>query len=146
MALWMGVYRAFIMPHTSADEFILRIVGIIAVFILTNLGYSSNLSGRNLNVETGGLWLGDNCSGLGIIGIFIILTLLLPASPLRKQIHLLAGISGIILLNTIRMVVLAIMSLKSRWVFDINHTLIFNAIVYTFVLVIILMQVKSRAN
>ena len=117
--------------------------------VLVNLtGYSTEVTGNRLVIaDTSAVIMGYTCLGFGVLSTWVALIL---AYPDRKQNQLkwkflLGGIAGIILLNILRIALLAViwhqLPNSAR---EVDHHLIFNLVVYGCIFLGFRKYVKSR--
>lgn len=136
-AFWMAAYKAFIMPDTLLDELLITIVGKFAMFFLKIFGYNVIFQGRDFLIGESGLWIGDNCSALEVIGIFIIFSLIIPGKLWFNFFYLCFGTLLIIFLNALRIAFLGISLIKFPVIFEYSHTIFFNVVVYLVIIFLI---------
>ena len=140
--LWYIVYELYLTTHTNIDLFVIDIIIDQASFILKKLGFTLiempyDKSYRTIGLDgTHGVWIGNPCNGLTIFAVYVGFIIAFPGTFLSKMIFIPLGILIIHVLNVIRVVALAIISLKAPEALDFNHTYTFTIFVYSFVLLL----------
>ena len=106
--------------------------------ILELLGFTLIDSGvihgynRTLGIDgTHGLYIADSCAGVPLMALFSGFILAYPGQTIRKLIYIPIGLAIIHLINIIRIVGLAIVTLYAPEMLDFNHHYTFTIIVYT---------------
>ncbi len=141
--LWIVLYDRYIQPKTFLDEYIIiKIIG-FANFILENLGFKTFLAQsdfgavRVLGIDgTSGLWVGDNCNGIKLFGLFAIFILVFPAAWKHKLWFIPLGLIIIHIVNVLRVTALCIILLKAPNWLNFNHTYAFTFIVYVIIFIL----------
>ncbi len=140
---WTILYDRYIQPKTFLDEYvIIKIIG-FANFILESFGYKTFLAQsdfgavRVLGIDgTSGLWVGDNCNGIKLFGLFSIFILVFPADWKHKLWFIPLGLLFIHIANVIRVAALCIILLKAPNWLNFNHTYAFTFIVYVLIFIL----------
>lgn len=98
------------------------------------LGYDCHVSGRNIHIENSlGVIVANACIGWYLMALFIGFLLIYPSPVKHKLWFIPAGLVIINLLNIIRITTLTIISYTSHQYLAMNHTYIFQIVVYLFI-------------
>ena len=92
---------------------------------------------------SGGLWVGDNCNGMTMFGLFAGFIVAYKGSWKVKIPYIILGIICIQLLNVLRFVGLAILDVHSRAWTEFNHTYTFTIIIYAFIFMLWIIWVNK---
>jgi exosortase family protein XrtF len=122
-------------PMETVDLAVIDFSINISAFILKSLGYTVyTATERVIGIDgTGGLWIGDNCNGMSLFGLFSGFIIAYPGSWKKKLIYIPVGILLIEFMNIIRIIVLAILDTYSRAWTEFNHTYTFTIVIYGFI-------------
>jgi exosortase family protein XrtF len=137
---WVIFYDRYIQPHTFFDEWVIIHIINSAKWLLTALGYKTFIAEsdfgavRVLGIDgSSGLWIGDNCNGVKLFGLFAIFILVFPSSIKHKLWFIPFGILIINIANIIRISALSVIVFKSPDLLNFNHTYTFTFLVYTII-------------
>jgi exosortase family protein XrtF len=137
---WIIIYDRYIQPHTFLDEFVIIKIIALAKSFLEFFGYKTFIADsdfgavRVLGIDgSDGLWVGDNCNGVKLFGLFSIFILVFPSKIKHKLWFIPMGILLIHLINAIRVAALCIIVYKSPQLLNFNHTYTFTFIVYALI-------------
>jgi exosortase family protein XrtF len=89
---------------------------------------------RTLGIDgTHGLWIGDPCNGITLFALFTGFVIAYPGPVKRKIWFIPLGLFAIHIVNILRIVALAFITLYAPSYLEFNHTYTFTIIVYSFV-------------
>lgn len=149
---WFFLFEFIITDHTSFNQFLIESLIDISGGILTVLGFDlipeppSDVIIRTIGIDgSTGVWVGDPCSGLEIMVIFIIFMLAIPGPWKSKLWFIPAGLVLIHLINAIRVTVLAWLVSKDYSYLDFNHDYTFKVVIYTLIFFLWVLWVKKFA-
>lgn len=129
---WFVIYNLWLHPEETIDLFIIDTTINVSKFFLESMGYVVFTgTERVIGVDgTGGLWIGDNCNGMSLFGLFSGFIIAFPGIWWKKIFFILIGVFLIELLNIFRVICLAILDTHSRAWTEFNHTYTFTIIIY----------------
>jgi len=131
-----GIYSSFLDRHLNYIVAWQQFYITTAAQTLKTLGYAVQINSYGLSVENhSGFRLIYSCLGYGIMSCFAAFVIAYPKSIRSKLIFLSFGLLAIQLLNTMRLVLIAIYY-KSHYVLNMDHHTVFNCILYVILLVI----------
>jgi exosortase family protein XrtF len=140
---WVILYDRYLQPQTNIDEQIIILIIAGAKQILQVLGYKTFVADsdfgavRVLGIDgTGGLWIGDNCDGIKLFGLFSIFVLCFPSAIKHKLWFIPLGILIIHLANILRVALLCIILAKHPDWLNFNHTYTFTFLVYSIIFIL----------
>lgn len=145
---WFVIYNLWLHPKETLDFFVINITIVISKFLLESMGYNV-FTGieRVIGVDgTGGLWIGDNCNGISLFGLFSGFIIAYPGKWWKKLIYIPIGIILIEQANVIRVVSLAILDTHSRAWTEFNHTYTFTILVYGFIFLLWMIWVNKFSS
>ena len=127
-----NVHTAWI--WNSILNFFLGIIVLGTRALLSLMGYSYEVMGNIIRIQgTGGIEIGPACVGLGLMYGISALILIFPGPKKTKSWFIPLAVSGVLLLNIIRVTSLVLISVSyPAWV-DFNHKYVFNILVYLFI-------------
>lgn len=133
--LWYLIYNLWLHPIGTVDLVVIDFTIKISSFFLESFGYNVFTGAeRVIGVDgTGGLWIGDNCNGMSLFGLFAGFIIAYPGSWKKKILYIPIGIMLIELMNIVRIIALAILDTYSRKWTEFNHTYTFTVIIYGFI-------------
>lgn len=145
LIMWVAFYRVYIMPGTMLDEeIVIPCVVWLSQFFLTFAGYSPFFSGREFCAEDEAcVWIGDPCSPTEVAGVYAIVTLFLPSRIGEKLLFLVAGIVVLVIACSVRIALLALAVKKLPWIFEFNHSVLFNVLILGIMVTLWVMMVKK---
>ena len=133
------LYQFVVKKYTWYDQkFIGKIIA-GADWLLQQMGYATFkvLQDRDMQVigidGSNGVWIGSNCNAITLFTLFSVFIIAYPGQQKAKWWFIPAGIVAIHLLNILRVVGLAFLSLKAPEYLDFNHTYTFTFIIYGFI-------------
>jgi len=133
------IYQFIVKKYTWYDQ---KFIGQIiegADYVLHQLGYQTYkvLQDRDMQVigidGSNGVWVGSNCNAITLFSLFAIFIIAYPGRQKHKWWFIPLGIVVIHLLNILRVVALALLSLKAPEYLDFNHTYTFTFLIYGFI-------------
>lgn len=129
---WMALYEWVIHPWGILDDWVASNTLVISKKILNAFGYEVEREGLRVIKIVGspGVFLGDNCDGIALFALFSIFIIAFPGKIRAKLFYIPIGILIIHFLNTLRVVILAIIILYSYEWTEFNHTYTFTIIIY----------------
>ena len=117
-------------------SFIITII-ITTLFITNIIGYETVLEisqdlviTRIPEFASHGVWLGEACNGLKVVGLFSIFVIAFPGKWKHKWWFIILGIILVHFTNALRISGLTIISAKWPQYLDFNHNVTFQIIVY----------------
>ena len=133
--LWYVVYNLWLHPKETLDLYVVDATIYISKRILELFGYIVFTGAeRVVGIDgTGGLWIGDNCNGISLFGLFAGFIIAYPGNWKKKLIYIPIGIILIEFMNVLRVISLAILDTYSRSWTEFNHTYTFTIIIYGFI-------------
>ncbi len=143
LLLYGGWYilRSFILtPYTHLDAWFIENIVNSNAWLLTNLNHYtvylvSTESHGYLDAifaqDAGGIKVGLECDGIGVISTFILFILAFPGK--NKLWYAVAGGLSVHLLNLLRVWVLTLLQVNYPSALDFNHKYTFNIIIYSFI-------------
>jgi len=109
----------------------------ISQFLLSALGYEVYTSGKIIWVQGySGILLDKGCLGRNTLGIMLGFILAYPSGLKKKWVVMILGVVIFLILNILRITGLVITQICCPKYLDLNHNLIFKAIVYFVIFVI----------
>lgn len=133
--LWYCVYDLWLHPIGKIDLVVIDFTIVVSKWLLELMNYTV-FTGveRVIGVDgTGGLWIGDNCNGIALFGLFAGFVMAYKGKIIYKIVYIIMGVVSIELLNILRVVGLAILDTHSRAWTEFNHTYTFNIIIYAYI-------------
>lgn len=146
------LYQFVVKKYTWYDQ---KFIGQIiqgADFVLEKLGYTTFkvLQDRDMQVigidGSNGVWVGSNCNAITLFSLFAIFIIAYPGQHKHKWWFILSGIIAIHLLNILRVVGLALLSLKAPEYLDFNHTYTFTFLIYGFIFSLWMLWINRFAH
>lgn len=146
------VYQFVVRKYTYYDQ---KFIGQIiqgADFVLNLLHYKTFkvLQDRDFQVigidGSNGVWVGSNCNAITLFMLFSVVIIAYPGQQKAKFWFIPAGILAIHILNILRVVALAIISLKAPDYLDFNHTYTFTFLIYGFIFSLWMLWINRFAN
>ena len=133
--LWYVIYNLWLHPQKYIDLFVIDMTIKVSKYLLESMNYVVFTGAeRVIGVDgTGGLWIGDNCNGMALFGLFAGFIIAFPGKWWKKIIYVPLGIVLIELMNIIRIICLAILDTHSRAWTEFNHTYTFTIIIYAYI-------------
>ena len=135
------VFRAFVLsPYTHFDELFIERLVFSNAWILSNINHytvylvDSQNSGFLDSIfaqNAGGVQVGEECDGIGVISTFIIFILAFPGK--HKILYALSGALCVHLLNLLRVWILILIQIHRPETLEFNHKYTFNIIIYSFI-------------
>lgn len=146
--LWYCIYNLWLHPKETVDMFVIDKSIALSKWILELFNFSVFTGeDRLIGVDgSGGLWVGDNCNGIAMFGLFTGFIVAYKGSWKLKIIYIIIGIVCIEILNVLRLVGLAILDVHSRAWTEFNHTYTFTLIIYTFIFFLWIFWVNKFSN
>lgn len=145
---WFLIYNLWLHPKETVDFFVINITIGVSKFFLESMGYTV-FTGieRVIGVDgTSGLWIGDNCNGMSLFGLFSGFIIAYPGKWWKKLIYIPIGIVLIEFMNIIRIISLAILDTHSRAWTEFNHTYTFTIVVYGFIFLLWMIWVNKFSS
>jgi len=138
---WYVLYDLWLHPMQKLDLWVIGNLELLSTHVLSILGYttieaSSVPNIRTIGIDgTHGLWIGDPCNGLTLFALFSGFIIAFPGPLKSKLWYLPIGLITIHIINTIRIVALALIIyyFPDPDVLDFNHTYTFTLFVYSWV-------------
>ena len=135
--VWYFLYQLVILPYTNLDMFVVDVTISFSKGVLELFGFSVFTETRVIRIAgTSGLWIGNNCDALSLFALFTGFILAFPGKVKSKYWYIPLGITLIFLVNSFRIVALAIIDTYSREWTKFNHSYTFNIIIYGFILLL----------
>lgn len=137
-AIWKISFHFIWSNHNLLLNYRQIALGLIHVLVsgayqlVTLIGYDANyiIEERLLRIGySGGVTVGEPCSGIDLAAIYIGLILAFPGNSKTKIIYLILGTLLIFIINTLRIAALAIISFEEPHLLNFNHDFTFQAIV-----------------
>jgi exosortase family protein XrtF len=135
---WELLYELWLHPNRTLELLVVSNITLLVNGILELLGFAlidpDMIQGydRTLGIDgTHGLYIADSCAGVPLMALFAGFILAYPGSTIRKLIYIPIGLIIIHLINILRIVGLAIVTLYAPEMLDFNHHYAFTIIVYT---------------
>ena len=133
-AVWFGIYDLWLMPDGRLDAWLSTQVAGWTGGLLTLLGQSVEVSGREVWMGGSGIELVAECNGLAVLSLFVGFVLAFPGSWTQRAWFIPFGIGVILVTNVVRCAVLLGLLTQSQSAFDVGHggggLLIFYAVVF----------------
>ena len=133
------LYQFVVKKYTWYDQKFIGQIIAGADWLLQQMGYATFkvLQDRDMQVigidGSNGVWIGSNCNAITLFTLFSVFIIAYPGQQKAKWWFIPAGIVAIHLLNILRVVGLAVLSLKAPEYLDFNHTYTFTFIIYGFI-------------
>lgn len=145
---WFLIYNLWLHPKETVDFFVINLTIGVSKFFLESMGHTVFTgTERVIGIDgTSGLWIGDNCNGMSLFGLFSGFIIAYPGEWWKKLIYIPVGIVLIELMNIIRIISLAILDTHSRAWTEFNHTYTFTIIVYGFIFLLWMFWVNKFSS
>lgn len=131
-----GIYNYFLDKHLNYIEAWRMAYLSSTRFILELFDYHPIITGNRLTIPGhGGFRMVYTCLGYGLLSFFSAFVLAYPLALKQKIYFLFLGISGILLLNTCKLILLACCYQHSPGWFKLNHHDLFNILIYLIILI-----------
>jgi exosortase family protein XrtF len=133
------IYQFVVKKYTWYDQKFIGQIIAGADMVLQRLGYTTFkvLQDRDMQVigidGSNGVWIGSNCNAITLFTLFSVFIIAYPGAQKHKWWFIPAGMLAIHLLNILRVVALALLSLKAPEYLDFNHTYTFTFLIYGFI-------------
>ena len=111
------------------------------------MGYEVTKSDTGLNVvEHAGFRIVYSCLGYGIISCFTAFAITFPKPVKHRYLFIGLGVSGIVALNTCRLILIAIYYKSGFSIIGLNHHDLYNILVYVTISVYAYLWLNAQAN
>jgi len=130
MLMWEVMYYVVVSPHTMLDELVIYGVGVSAREMLRWAGITATFNNRDFCCGEGCLWIGDNCSSLELMGIYLIVVMFMPMVWYFRLAFAIVGLLVIFAMNILRIAFLGYALVNMPYVLEFYHNVIFNIIVF----------------
>ena len=133
------LYQFVVKKYTWYDQKFIGQIIAGAEWLLHRMGYATFKVLQDLDMQvigidgSNGVWIGSNCNAITLFTLFSVFIIAYPGQQKAKWWFIPAGIVAIHLLNILRVVGLAVLSLKAPEYLDFNHTYTFTIIIYGFI-------------
>lgn len=94
----------FLQPDGWLATALSKTILVISVHLLNWLNYNPTLSGNHIWLVNNWVYLGSPCLGMGVMSLFALLVLLIRSPGVNKFVFIGAGITGLIVMNSVRIV------------------------------------------
>lgn len=137
--VWIVLYKFYLEEHTLLDEWVIDRIVRTAEFIMTLVGFDLTEFGdgvfkNHLGVAgSKGVTIGAPCNGIVLFALFIVFILAFPGSWKNKLWFLPVGVFAIHVVNTFRVIALALIVVDHPEWLAFNHDYTFTILVYAFV-------------
>lgn len=146
------IHQFLVKRHSLYDQKFIGTIIISAENILNLIGYKTFKRLQDLDFQivgidgSNGVWVGSNCNAISLFMLFIVFVAWYPGHQKAKLWFIPFGIITIHILNILRVVALAMISLYSPNWLDFNHSYTFTFIVYAYIFFLWMWWVNSFAN
>ncbi|MEO6883817.1 MAG: hypothetical protein ABI199_07310 [Bacteroidia bacterium] len=133
--LWYVLYDFWLHPKETCDLFVIDKTLAMSKKILELMHYKLFTGAdRLIGIDgTNGLWMGDNCNGIELFALFSGFIIAYPGAWFKKIIFIPLGILSIQILNSLRVVALAMIEIKSIKLTEFNHSYTFTILMYGYI-------------
>ncbi|HVA98035.1 MAG TPA: hypothetical protein VNG53_03995 [Bacteroidia bacterium] len=133
--LWYVLYVLWLHPYEKCDLFVIDKTLAMSKKTLELMQFKLFTgTDRLIGIEgTNGLWMGDNCNGIELFALFSGFIIAYPGPWLKKIIFIPLGILSIQILNSLRVVALAIIEIRSIKLTEFNHSYTFTILMYGYI-------------
>lgn len=138
---WLVIYHFVLHTRTGIDRAVIDNIMWLAGGLLELLGEQllaePDPNFRTIGVQGGhNLWIGDPCNGITVMAVFAIFIIAYPGQWGQRAWFLPVGILSIHIINTLRVVVLALVVKHNYGWLEFNHDYVFYVVVYGWVLLL----------
>lgn len=120
--IWFVVYDLWLLPDGRVDTALSVFVAEVSALLLRVFGATVFQEGRIIGLEGHrGLYVEDGCNGLSTLGLFLGFIMAYPGSNRQRAWFIPAGIGVIVVVNIVRIVLLAVVQAHFPAFFDAIH-------------------------
>ncbi len=143
-AVSLGI--SLLMGRDGAMRALQSILAGISSLVINALGGGTHVVGNTIASDRFALSVVTACTGLFTSAVFTVAVLAYPTGLIAKAIGIGVGISGIFVINIIRLVSLFYIGVHLPWLFDRAHLLIWQSLVIVFALFLWLAWARKVTN
>ncbi len=146
------IHEFIIKKHTHIDHDFIKHIILSSDKVLIWLGYDTftrigDTDYPGIGIDgSDGVWVGASCNALTLFFLFAVFVFAYPGHQKSKWWFIPLGILAIHILNILRVVALALLSLYNPGILDFNHTYTFTFIVYAFIFFLWMTWVNKFSN
>jgi exosortase/archaeosortase family protein len=104
--------------------------------LLNVLGHSTSVHGNTVGTESFGISVVTACTGIFILGLYLLAVIAYPCGWISKLLGVLLGIGGVFILNLIRLISLFYVGMYIPQYFDVVHQLVWQSLMIAFVVLL----------
>jgi len=104
--------------------------------LLNVLGHSTSVSGNTVATESFGISVVTACTGIFVLGLYLVAVIAYPCRWISKLLGVLLGIGGVFMLNLIRLISLFYVGMHMPQHFDAVHQLVWQSLMIAFVVLL----------